>query len=333
MTQAFWTDKRNNRAGVFAFFDWIFSFFIGGRNNSERARKRGLKRIARAMAANAYGKFFRVKNVEATPEMAEFFYEICKVIAPAQALPQHTVQSTQLKFYAVESFLTAAQRDLLEKLSVESIAKRAEETEEGLLALQLQKEFADLERSFDALRTNAINDCYRLMLIVCKFVAYDYYFLLKKFDLRLTGENFGRRPVFNPIRGEAVVEELKDFLELTAGLDPNRNWSALLQALRELKGIGAINLKDWNNMLRIIRKLIDSEIFTLIIRFVKKDPDWALKSQPTHESIVGWYLETIREEIADSLALVVRTKQNALIDQHARVIFGNFTYAKIKNKE
>jgi hypothetical protein len=315
---------------AFSLFNWLVSLFGGDRDNPERARKRGLRRIVKAIAANKYGKFFRTKSAEATPELAQFFYGVYKVIAPAQALLQNAAQSAQLKLCTVVSFLNPAQLDILARLSAESIEKRAEETDPALLSRQMQSEFADLERAFDAGRKNAINDCYNLILIICKFVVYDYYFLIKKFDLQLTEHSFSRKPVFNSLRGEAVVEELKDFLELTSGLDPSRDWSYPLRVLSEFKGMEAINLKAWNSMLLRIRELVNSEIFELIIRFVEKDPAWTWTPHTAQESITGSYLEMVRGEVFDRLALIVATKRNALIDRHAVAVFGNARVNRLK---
>ncbi|MDR1247832.1 MAG: hypothetical protein LBK63_00880 [Treponema sp.] len=327
MAQAFWTDRRSNGAGALAlaFFNWLASFFVGGRNNLERTRKRALKRIAKTLAAHEQGKFFRVKSMEATPELAQFFYEICRVIAPAREPLQHVEQSTQAKIAAVERFLEPGQGELLEQLSAESITKRAEETEEGLLARQLQDELADLERSFDPDQTNAINECYQMMLHIGQFVAYDYYFLLKKFDLQLTEQSFGRQPVFVPIRGEAVAEELKDFLDLTGDLDPNRDWSVPLLVLKELKGIEAIPFAEWSRMLFMIRELANADIFALIIRLVEKDPEWVWErpAAAERENLAGWYLELVREETRGRLELILTAKRNVLIEQHAKAVFGN----------
>jgi hypothetical protein len=315
---------------AFSLFNWLASLFVGDGGSPERARKRALKRIAKALALNKYGRFCRTKSGEATPELAQFFYSIYKVISPAQALLQNAAQSTQLKICAVVSFLDTPQLDILEKLSAENIEKRAEETEANLLFLQMKSELDDLERAFDANRTRAINECYSLILIICKFVVYDYYFLLKKFDLQLTEHSFSRKPVFNFLRGEAVVEELKDFLELTSGLDPNRDWNMPLRVLGEFKGTEAIKPKLWNSMLLKIREVVNSEVFELMIRFIEKDPAWTWAPHAVHENITGAYLEMIRGEILGRLALIVTTKRNALIDRHARAVFGNARVNRLK---
>jgi hypothetical protein len=315
---------------AFSLFSWLASLFTGDRVNPDRARKRAIKRIAKDLAANKYGKFLRTKSGEATPDLAQFFYDLYKVISPAQALLQNVVQSTQLKICTVVSFLDLPHLDILEKLSAESIERRAEETEASLLLRQMQHEFDEFAQAFDASRTRAINECYSRILILSKFVVYDYYFLLKKFDLQLTEHSFSRKPAFKLLRGEAVVEELKDFLELSGGLDPNLDWDAPLRALREFKGREAINPKLWNSLLLKIRDLIHSEIFELMIRFIEKDPAWTWTPHTVQENITGAYLEMIKGETFNRLALIVTAKRNALIDRHAKAVFGNARVNRLK---
>ncbi|MDR3122336.1 MAG: DUF5312 family protein [Treponema sp.] len=315
---------------AFSLFNWLASLFNGGRNNPDRVRKRAIKRIAKSLGTNRYGRFFRAKTGEATPDLAQFFYNIYKVVSPAQTLLQNAAQSTQLKICAVVSFLDISQLDILKQLSVESIENRAKETDASLLTRQMKGEFDEFARAFDAARTNAINECYSLIMIICKFFLYDYYFLLKKFDLQLTEHSFNRKPVFNFLHGEAVVEELKDFLELTEGLDPNIDWSTPLRALREFKGMDVINPKLWSVLLLQIRDVVHSEIFELMIRFIEKDPAWTWTSHTVHQNIAAPYLETIRGEMFDRLALVATARQNALIERYAMAVFGNAKVNRLK---
>jgi hypothetical protein len=316
---------------AFSLFDWLASLFIGDRGNPDRARKRSVKRMTRDLTANKYGKFFHAKSGAVTPDLAQFFYGVYKVISPAQALLQNAAQSTQLKTCVVTAFLDTKQLDILDKLSAENIENRAQKTTTGLLFRQMQGEFGDFSREFDANRTKAINECYSLILIFSKFVTYDYYFLLKKFDLQLTERSFfNRQPMFNSLRGEAVVEELKDFLELTDGIDPNRGWDMPLRVLKDFRGTEVINSKLWNKLLLQIWDIVHSGIFELMIRFIEKDPAWAWEPHAVGENITGAYLEMTRHEIFDRLELIAMTQWNALIDRHATAVFGNVRVNRLK---
>jgi hypothetical protein len=317
---------------AFSLFNWFVLLFAGDRlSNPERTKKRAIKRIAKALSANKYGRFLRIKTGEATPDLAQFFYDVYKVVSPIQDLLQNAAQSTKLKLCVVLSFLDMPQLDMLEKLSAESLESRAEQTEAGLLFRQVQQEFNEFARTFDANRIRAINECYSLILILYKFAVHDYYFFLKRFDNALTEHSFNRKPVFNFLRGESVVEELKDFLELTCNLDPNRDWSVPLRALKEFKGAELITPKRWRGLLLRIRDVVHSGVFELMIRFVEKNPSWTWTAQTVQESIAAAYLEMVREEIFDRLELIITTKRNALIDLHAGAVFGDVKVDLLKH--
>jgi hypothetical protein len=316
---------------AFSLFDWLASLFIGDRSNPDRYRRRAVKRMAKVLAANKYGKFFRAKSGEAAPDLAQFFYDVYKVVAPAQALLQNAAQSTQLKISAVAAFLDTKQLEMLDRLSEESIKNRAEETPAALLSRQMQGEFEEIARTFDANRANAINECYGLIMILHKFVAYDYYFLLKKFDPQLTERSFSRQPVFGSLRGEAVVEELKDFLEVAAGLDPSRDWDKPLRVLRNFRGTEVIAPKAWNKLASQVGDLLQSGIIELMIRFIEKDPDWTWEPHSSGENITDAYLEMTRREIANRLDNAAASNWNALIDRHATVVFGNVRVNRLRH--
>jgi sulfur transfer protein SufE len=307
---------------VKAVFKWFVSLF-GRKAREERARKKEIKRLARSLATNKYRLFFKIKSAQVTPELAQFFYSVYKAIAPAQRLLRNAAQSTQLKLRTAAYFLDQRQLDIVEGFSAKSIEKRAEKIDSGILFRQLQGELADLEQGFDTGRINSIDGCYDLMMLVCKFVTYDYSFLLKKFNPQLIGNNLNGEPVFSFLRGEAIVEELKDFLELTGGLDPRLDWKDPLQILDEYAGMEVIGPKVWNDILSKLWTLNNSGIFELMIRFIEKNPAWTWNGGVENESIVGFCMEQVRGEVFDCFSLAVAAKQDALIQARARAVFGN----------
>jgi hypothetical protein len=321
---------RERAAGgrFFSFLAWLFPLFGGSENVLERARKRSLKRLARNIAANPYGRFFRAKGGMATPDLAQFFYGIYGTVAPARRLLRNVIPSTRLKTRVATSFLEPAQRELAERLSAACIAPGEEAAEAE--ARQLQEEFAELERAFDTGRRNVINECYRLVLIICQFVAHDHGALLKKFDPRLSEFCPGKNPEFAAAPCGAVTEDLKDFLELAVDLDPGFDWSAPLRALRDFLGMEAISPGAWKSMLQQIRAVAGSEIFELLIRYAERDPGWAWTPHATaQEDIVASYLDLTKGEIAARLALAAATKRNAVMERHAVAVFGT---ARVGNR-
>jgi hypothetical protein len=307
---------------AFSFFNWIISL-ITGRKAPERARQRVLKRMTKVLTANRYGNFYLTKTDEATPELAKFFFSIYKVISPAQALLQNADQSTQLKMATILTFLDKNQFALLEQLFPENIELRAQEMSYEDIARQLQDDCDSLEKAFDEDRTRAINDCYSLIMVMAKFVSYDFYFLLKKFDNQLSERSVAGKPRFLPVQGQVISDMLKDFLEITGGIDTDQDWDTGLRVLKSFKGVDVVNPKLWHSMLLKIWDVKQSGILEMMIRFINKDPDWGWEPKVPRENITDPYLETIRLETFERLTRITTARQKARIIECARTVFGD----------
>ncbi|AEF85838.1 conserved hypothetical protein [Treponema primitia ZAS-2] len=283
------------------------------------------------VAANKYGKFYRIKTEEADPELARFFFGIYKVVSPAQTLLQHALQSTQLKLATVNNFLNPRQLDILAQVSPESIDERATNIPPRDLARQIQTEFDTLAGSFDTELKGRINECYNLILTLIKFVSFDFYFFLKKFDSHLRERNFSYNPQFIPVQGRLISDELKDFLELTGTLDPNLDWNSALMALKAFKDTDVVNPKLWNSLLLQLRDIKRSGILEMMIRFIDKNPDWSWVPSVHNEDITGAYLEIIKTEMFDHLKKIITVTQNTQITEYAQAVFGYTNVNNLKN--
>jgi hypothetical protein len=322
---------------AFSFLNWLI-VLITGRSDPERAKAHALKRMKKLLAANAYGNFYRIKTGEVTVELAEFFFAVYKAVSPAQDALQNAAGSSRLKLVTIHAFLDEMQAALLERLSPEVIESRARETPSRDLARQLQDEFDRLAAGFDPERVNAVDGCYSLILDMAKLVTYDFYFLLRKFDIQLSEHNFKGKPRFVSVPGTTVSDEIKDFLELTAGIDMDRDWDTVRAVLRDFKGAEVVNPKLWNAMLAELQEVKRSGILEMLVQCITGDPDWGWEPRLTREHITGAYLEAIRHEIFDHLARITTAKQDALIAECARRFFGEdntelLTYYTEENNE
>jgi hypothetical protein len=307
---------------AFSFLNWLI-VLITGKSDPEQAKKRLLKRMTKMLRDNKYGNFYRIKTGEAAPELAQFFFDVYKAVSPAQVFLQNAAQSSRLKLVTINAFLDETQLAILEQLIPENIEKRAEETPSRDLAGQMEDEFDLLSKGFDPERVNSIDGCYSLILDMAKFVCYDFYFLLRKFDIQLSEHSFNGNPKFVPIPGPKIANEIKDFLELTACLDLNKNWSEALEVLKSYTGADVVNPKRWDKMLSEIQEVKRSDILEMLVRFITKDPDWGWKPHFTREHITGEYLEMIRHEIFDTITRITAAKQDARIAKYARMVFGD----------
>jgi hypothetical protein len=314
---------------AFSFINWIVSLF-SGKNDPETTKQQLLKRMVKILAGNQYRKFFRIKTEEMEPDLARFFFDIYRILSPAQTLMQNAAQSTQLKIAVIHEFLEKRQQDTLEGLTSESIQARLEETSSQDLSVMMQKEFDDFTESFTADQINLINGCYNSILIFVQFVNFDFYYILKKFDSQLKENNFSRKPIFSPIRGQIVSDAIKDFLEFTGGIDSNRDWDTVFRILKDVKGMDVVNPKLWNAMLVHLQDVKHSMILEMIVRFVDKDPDWNWTYSIPKEDIVHAYLGSIRGEIFEFLHQLTTSKVKAKIIECATVVFGDPNINRLK---
>ena len=67
--------------------------------------------------------------------------------------------------------------------------------------------------------------------------------------------DFNYMPRFEPIRGEYITDDLKDFIAVAWAMPLNEDWSEMLALLRELKGIEPIAANTWNKTIQRLRQV------------------------------------------------------------------------------
>jgi hypothetical protein len=313
-----------------SFLDTILSLFSGG-NDLESGKKRLLKQLMKDLSKNKYAKFYKPKEEEATPIFAKFFYEVYKVVSPAQVFMKNAEKSAQLKQITIESFMNEKLKNLQERISQESIAERAKSTQTKDLAKQLKNELATLVAGFDAPVIKSIDDCYNLIHIFHQFVSFDYFFLLKKFDANLSERNFTYQPKFETIRAEYVNDDIKDFLEVAFAVDPDQDWKTALAVMKNYKGdIDIVNLNQWNKLMAIVRDVKRSRIFEYMARHISKDPFWEPTTKLPSEHIIDDFLQKKKTETESAINKILNDKKSSQIDQLAKSVFGTSDVERMK---
>jgi hypothetical protein len=313
-----------------SFLDSFFSLFEGGTDPAS-VKARQLKQLAKNLRSNKYSKFYRIKPEMADPVAAQFFWNLYKTVASAQVFMQNALKSTQLKQIVIDSFLDKPARELHAQLSAENIEQRAQGIPPRDLARQLRKEASDLAGVFDRTLINAIDGCYNLILTFTQFVGFDFFTLLKKFDPKITERSFSRVPAFEAVRGSAVKEDLKDFLEAAQTLDPDQDWKTVLRILKTYKGdMDVVSPEQWNRLLLQLRDLRRSLMLEQMIRHIEKNPGWVSKPKIPDEHIAAPFLESLRMEVEETIETIVNSKRNARISELAVMVFGRADINRLK---
>lgn len=312
-----------------AFLDRILSLFSNPAD-PEAEKKKILKQIARDLAKHKY-RFYKAKTEEAEPLLAKFFYDVYKIVSPAQVFLQNAEKSAQLRQLIIDSFLDKKTLELQERLSEESIKERSKTVPTKELSQQLKDDLVDFFAAFDSNRTNSIDTAYNLILIFTKFVNFDYFFLLKKFDSNISERNFTYHPKFETIRAEYVSDDLKDFLEVLLPLEVNQDWKSVFNILKVYKGVEIIALDQWNRLLIQLTDIKRSNVLELMVRHIDKNPAFQPKVQRFDDRIVESYLQKMKAQTEIAIQKILQEKRNAKIDELAKAVFGTSAVSRLKN--
>jgi hypothetical protein len=307
----------------------IVSFFMRG-SDPEREKKKLLKDIGKQLKKKKL-KYYKPNSKEALPDLGKFFYEIYKVIGPAQVLLENAQSSGVLKTIIIESFLTDEQKDLREKFTEDNIRKRAESTDTKTLAGELKNELSSFFAGFKGDRIKQINDQYNLLLLFLQFVHYDYYFVLKKFDSNIPERDFAYSPKFERINGEYLTDDLKDFLEILPHVTRDKPWEDLFDILQGYKNTEVINRAAWKKLLRQVEQVNKEEMILLIVRHLDGDPYYKPQTPPPDEKIVEEYLSKLKNQTEITIQKILQERQNRKIEKLLDTIFGTTAISRMRN--
>lgn len=307
---------------------WLFKLIMGG-NDPEREKRRQLKILAKEFNRVKY-KFYRPKDAQALPQLAKFFYECYKVTSNAAVILQNSDKSNALKSICIESQLTQEQREILERFSEDSIREKSRTMDPKDLAAQLKDDLVNFFSSFDNQKVVKINETYTLLTRFLRFIGYDFYFVLKKFDSSLVERSFTATPKFEPINGEYISDDLKDFQEISLILDKQDDWSAVFDILHSYKGLDPIDRGEWTRILHIIHQINGSDVLSMIVRHVTADPYFKPVADKSTQRIVEPYIEKTRTQVEAIIQKIATEKRDAQIEKLCTMVFGSSSVQRTK---
>jgi len=310
------------------FFQKLISILLKG-SDPEKEKKRLLREIAKTLKKHRL-KFYNPKGEEALPGMAKFFYEIYKIISPAQVLLENAESSGVLRSIIIDAFMTDEQREIMELLAEDSIRKRSNQVDPKVLASELKDKLVEFFAGFTNDKVNSINSLYNLLIIFLNLVGFDYYFGLKKFDSGLPERDFVYNPKFESIKAEYVLEDIKDFLAVIPE-NSNSNWEALFDVLKAYKGTEIIDRSQWKKILKGLDVVRKERIFVLMIQHIDKDPKYNYTSIINSDRIVDDYLNKIRTQTEIILQKILKERRSKKVDGLLMEVFGTTAISRMKN--
>lgn len=312
-----------------AFLEKIFSIFTSG-GDPEAEKKKLLKQIGKELSKHKY-KFYKVRGEEAQAALGKFFYDVYKILAPAQVFMQNAASSSVLRTIIIDQYLDQEGHELQERLTEDSIAERVKTTSLKQLTQEVRDDMVKLFALFDAARIREIDAAWNAILSFSRLVNFDYFFLLKKFDSNITERSFTYQPKFESIRSEYISDDLKDFLEIIGGMDLERDWRPVFEILKTFKGVEVVAIEQWNKLVALLKTLLRSEIFPLMVQHIDKNPHWTSNPNRSDEHIVEAYLQKLKTQTEVTIQKSLQERRNGKIEEIAKQIFGTAAVSRMKN--
>lgn len=321
--------SRNMSADLGGLFDRILGIFFSS-SDPEVEKRRLLKAIAKELVKSKY-KWYKPHTEEALPGMGKFFYELYKVVGAAQVILANASSSVVLRNILVEMSLTPNQIKLKDRLTEEAIKERAANTSPKELGLQVKDELGAFMAEFDGEKIKKIDTWYSQLQLLANFVSFDYLFLLKKFDSGIPERTFTYNPKYEAIRGEYVIEDLKDFAAVAYSLPLEADWARIFAFVKEFREVEPVAIGSWNKLVNALTELRRSGYIEQVIRHLGKDPSYAVKPVSVSERIVDVYIQKMKTQTEMTVQQIQQDNKNAKVNELLRQIFGTESIVRLKN--
>jgi hypothetical protein len=312
------------------FLDAIFDLFSGG-SDPEAKRKRALKQIVKEINQNKYRKFYKAATREASPNLGSFFYDIYKVIIPAQQFMKNAGKSAILKQITVESLMSKELKEVYDRLAPEAIQERAKTVPPKELSAQLNADMEMLSSAMSIEDMNAVDAYYQLIIGFTSFVCFDYFSLLKKIDPRMQERNTARPPQLRFVSGRYILDHIKDFLSLPSMEADQDQWKTIFDILKKYKGgVAIIEPTQWKKLFSHVQEVLRSGILTLMARHILQNPHWQRDVIDEDEYIVEAFFKAQKQEVQKCIDQIIVDTLAVKQDNLAKQLFGSTDITRLQ---
>ena len=314
-----------------SFFSNLVSQFSGlfGSKDAGAEKKRLLKKINASLSQTKV-KFYKYSSDEALPGIAKLFYEIYKVVGPAQIAFSNSKNPNYYKSMIMNYYLSDEQRDIEARLTEEGIFQMSHKIPLKELTNLVKEDLSTYTEGFPTEKIDEINSNYTKLTKFIDFCNFDYFFLLKKFDSTLLEANFNASPHFSTIRAEYITDDLKDFIDVAWALDFNSSWNNIFTILKDTLGVQHVTPEAWSKILLRLKKLNSLGVFEMMIQLIQKDPSYEPVIKQTYQNILDSQINSLKKTAEDALYKVTQQQKSSKIDDLLNTIYGTTNVVRLK---
>ncbi|MCR4900752.1 MAG: DUF5312 family protein [Treponema sp.] len=306
-----------------SFFQSLFANLFKS-SNPEAEKKRRLKAIAKTFSKTKFHSFYKPSSIEVMPPFAKLFYDIYKLISPAQLQFKSNQNPNLYKAQVINYSLSEKQVELLEHFDQQQIIEASRQIPLQQLTTKIEEEFMAFSSEFDNDRMNRTENLYKAFSTFQDFCCFDYYVLLKKFTSAIQEFNFTATPNFEKINGEYITDDLKDFCAVAYSItDETLIWNELFAFFKATQSSETVSLGNWKKIIAKIKSIQQSEAFELMIRHISGNTDYITQPQSHYTSLIEPYVDKIREEVYSTLSKIGSQQKENKANQICTQIFGS----------
>lgn len=301
-------------------------------SSPEAEKKRKLKAIAKAFSKTKFHNYYKPATIEALAPMAKLFYDIYKLIAPAQLMFKGNPNPAFFKNHILNYSLTEKQVNLLEHFSEEKILSMTREMQVENIVAQIEADLETFMSEFTSENVAKAENLYTAFNAFRDFVNFDYYKMLKKFTNRLVEFNFSAVPTFEKINAEYIIEDLADFCAVAYAItDDSLLWNNLFDFFKETQHSETVSLGNWKRIVARIRSIQASEAFEMIIRHTSGKLNYKTKVEPAKDELIEVYQENLETNTRKILTKLTSMQRASKANQLCMQIFGNTGFKNLNN--
>jgi hypothetical protein len=307
----------------------VFSFFSGN-NTPDSDKKILLKQIQKDISQNKYRNFYRIRSEEIDPSLAMFFYDVYKLVYPAQVFLQDMIKITRLKQLTLEAFMNRTSAELSRRITQDVLTERVKNTSPQEIIQALKADIAGLSAMFDNRQIMIIDQCYDLLTAFIQFVNFGFFPLLQKFDSKLVEGNFNFEPQFESIKAEFIIQDISNFLALAHLIDPAGDWKTVLGILKlSRNGQDLIVQDQWLRMITNLQDIKQSNILSQINQISLGNPIWEYTPKIPNEQLVEKWLEAKQAQIKSLINKIGADQRRIQINALVNAIFGTTEISRL----
>lgn len=301
-------------------------------SNPEAEKKRKLKLIAKNFTKCKYHSFYKISTFEVMPSLGKFFYDLYKIVSPAQLMFKAAPNESMFKNQIINYNLSDRQLELLEHFDQQKIHEVARKIPIDRISAQIESELEEFSNEFDGERAGKTENTYKAYVLFRDFCCFDYYVLLKKFSSKVQENNFTSQVEFDKINGEYIIDDLKDFVAVAFAItDDKIEWNSFFTYLKDCRNFEQISVGTWKKIIARIKSIQASNVFDFLIQHVTQNPNYKTEVHSNFTTIVEPFIDKVQHDTNGYIEEIQHAQKASKANSLCEQIFGNIQIAELKN--